>query len=359
MNLLAISNRGGLERMKAKRRMNKLDHRRCISLALMLALLLSMGLFCAGSALAAENPAQKEVQKQKLFSTPDDAIKALVAATEAQDQAAMMAIFGPEREKLLSGDPVEDRNALQRFAEKLRKSSQLEKAGDSKFTLLVGDDKHPFPIPLVQEASQWRFDTTAGLEEILNRKIGRNELSAIMTCRAYVVAQWEYFTQPLDTSQDGLAVYAQRFISTRGKRDGLYWDTPEGAPLSPLGSLIAQERAEGYPAGRARSTQANAKDSAAPAPKRSPYHGYYFRILKSQGSHAPGGKFSYIINGNMIAGYALVAYPSKWDSSGVMTFIVNQQGRVYEKNLGPNTGQIASAISEYDPDPSWKLAKEP
>ncbi len=323
--------------MGARRRMNSLA----------LTLPLSLGLCWAGAA-----------PQQTLFSTPEDAVKALVSAAEAKDQAAMMAIFGPEREKLLSGDPVEDRNALEHFAGNLRKSSQLEKAGDTKFTLLVGDDKFPFPIPLVQEAGQWRFDTAAGLEEILNRRIGRNELSAIMTCRAYVVAQWEYFTQPLDTSEDGLAVYAQHFISRPGKRDGLYWDVPEGAPPSPLGSLIEQERAEGYSAGRARSTEAAAKGSAAPARKRSPYHGYYFRILKSQGPHAPGGKYSYIINGNMIAGYALVAYPSKWGSSGVMTLIVNQQGRVYEKNLGPNTEQIASAMIEYDPDPTWKLVKE-
>jgi hypothetical protein len=339
--------------------MNSPDHRRCVSFALALTLPLSMGLFWAAAALAAGNPAQKEAPKQALFSTPEDAVNALVSAAEAKDQAAMTAIFGPEREKLLSGDPVEDRNALERFAGNLRKSSQLEKAGDTKFTLLVGDDKFPFPIPIIQQAGQWRFNTAAGLEEILNRRIGRNELSAIMTCRACVVAQWEYFTQPLDTSQDGLAVYAQRFISTPGKRDGLYWDTPEGAPPSPLGSLIAEARAEGYPAGRARSTEAAAKGSAAPAPKRSPYHGYYFKILTRQGPHAPGGKYSYIINGNMIAGYALTAYPSKWGSSGVMTFIVNQQGRVYEKNLGPNTEQIASAMTEYDPDPTWKLVKEP
>ncbi|MFI5181144.1 MAG: DUF2950 domain-containing protein [Thermoanaerobaculia bacterium] len=317
-----------------------------------------MSLFWARTAPAGGNPEQKEAPKQTLYSTPEEAVKALVSATEAKDQAAMMAIFGPERERLLSGDPVEDQNALERFAERLRKSSELEKVSDTKFTVLVGEDKFPFPIPLIQESGTWHFDTPAGIDEILSRKIGRNELSAIMTCRAYVVAQWEYFTQPLDTSEDGLAVYAQRFISTPGKRDGLYWDTPEGAPLSPLGSLIMQERAEGYPAGRARSTEAAGKDSAAPVRKRSPYHGYYFRILKSQGAHAPGGKFGYVINGHMIAGYALVAYPSKWGSSGVMTFLVNQQGRVYEKNLGPATEQLASAMTEYDPDPTWKLAKE-
>lgn len=312
-----------------------------------LTLTLSLGLCRAG-----------EAPKQLLFASPEEAVKALVSAAEAKDQAAMMAIFGPEREKLLTDDPVADNNSLARFGANLAKASQLEKASDVKFTLLVGEDKFPFPIPLVQEAGKWRFDTAAGLEEILNRKIGRNELSAIMMCRAYVVAQWEYFTQPLDTSEGGLAVYAQRFISTPGKRDGLYWDTPEGAPPSPLGSFIEEARAEGYSAGRGRTAAPAAKDAAAPARKRSPYHGYYRRILKAQGAHAPGGKYSYVINGNMIAGYALVAYPSKWGSSGVMTFIVNQQGRVYQKNLGPDTEQIASAMTEYDPDQTWKLVGE-
>jgi hypothetical protein len=335
--------------------MNPLDHRRCAWFALALALLLSI----AGAALAAQHPAQTTPPKQALFSTPEDAVKALAAAAEAKNQGAMMAIFGPEREKLLSGDPVEDSSSLEHFAATLRKSSELEKAGDNKFTLLVGDDKHPFPIPIVQAGSQWRFDTAAGLEEILNRRIGRNELSAIMTCRAYVVAQWEYFTQPLDTTEDGLAVYAQRFTSTSGKHDGLYWDTPEGAPMSPLGDLIAERRAAGYvAAGRARSTPASTEGAAAPARQRTPYHGYYFRILKQQGAHAPGGKFSYVLNGHMIAGYALVAYPSKWGSSGIMTFIVNQQGRIYQKNLGPTTEQIGSAMTEYDPDPSWTLVKD-
>jgi len=187
-----------------------------------------------------------------------------------------------------------------------------------------------------------------GLEEILNRHIGEDELSAILTCRAYVRAQWEFYTQANGTAQDGLAVYAQKFTSNPGKRDGLYWETPPGAKPSPLGSLVAQARAEGYAAGQPR---------PAGAAKR-PYHGYYFKILKRQGPHAPGGRFSYVINGNMIAGYALLAYPDKWGGSGIMTFIVNQQGRVYQKNLGHQTAEIAPGIVEYDPDTSWKLVTE-
>jgi hypothetical protein len=302
-------------------------------------LVLTLLTCCAGLA-----PAQ-----QKLFSTPEEAMQALGAAARAKDQAALTAIFGPDRQKLLSGDPVEDANSLTRFAGRFESFAQLEKVGDSKQVVLVGEDHWPMPIPIVQRDGKWHFDTHAGLEEILNRRIGENELSAIMTCRAYVLAQWEYFTQPISTSKDGLAVYAQKFISTPGKRDGLYWDVSSGGgPTSPLGALVAQARTEGYNAGQSGG-----------AAKHSPFHGYYFKILTRQGAHAPGGRFSYIINGNMIAGYALIAYPDKWGSSGIMTFIVNQQGRIYEKNLGSRTAQLAPNVMEYDPDPHWRLVKDP
>jgi len=268
-------------------------------------------------------------------------------------------IFGPEREKLLSGDPVEDSNGLDHFAAHLEESAKLEKVDEVKFTLVVGQDHWPFPIPIVKEEGRWRFNTAAGLEEILNRRIGQNELSAIMTCRAYALAQWEYFTEAADTAADGLAVYAQKFVSAAGKRDGLYWDTAPGDKPSPLGSLVAQARAEGYPAGRPRSGGVHNEGAGQTPQQRSPFHGYYFKILTRQGPHAPGGRFDYIINGNMIAGYALVAYPGKWGSSGIMTFIINQQGRIYERNLGPRSVEVAGTITEYDPDPTWKLVKEP
>jgi hypothetical protein len=299
----------------------------------------------AVSALAAQ-PAPAVTQTR--FATAEQAVEALAHAAQTKDQAALTAIFGPDRARLQTGDPVEDHNALDHFAANLEKSHQLEKVSDTKFTLVVGPDHWPSPIPIVKDGTQWRFDTAAGLEEILNRHIGDDELSAIMTCRAYVLAQWEYYTEPNGTAQDGLAVYAQKFMSTPGKRDGLYWDTPPGDKPSPLGGLIAQARAEGYAAGQPRPKG---------TPQR-PYHGYYFKILKRQGPHAPGGRFNYVINGNMIAGYALLAYPDKWGSSGIMTFIVNQQGRVYQKNLGPNTAQTAAAIQDYDPDPTWKLVTE-
>jgi Protein of unknown function (DUF2950) len=308
--------------------------------------LLSMGAVCAATVLAAPENAPA----QTLFGTPEAAVQALTNAAKAADQENMAAILGPDRETLLSGDPVEDANALKRFAGNLEKSATLEKINDSKYTLLVGEEHWPSPIPIVKEGDAWRFDTAAGLEEILNRRIGQNELSAIMTCRAYAMAQWEYYTEARDTARDGLAVYAQKFISTPGQRDGLYWEVPEDGKQSPMGSFVAQARAEGYPLGVPKSSD---------APKQSPYHGYSFKILKAQGTHAPGGKFSYVINGNMIAGYALVAYPDKWGGSGVMAFIVNQQGRVYEKDLGPQTSELAGAIKAYDPDLTWKVVKEP
>ena len=307
---------------------------------------LSMSVLSAAIVLAAPEQALGQTR----FATPEAAVQALTNAAKAADEEQMAAVMGPEREKLLSGDPVEDANALKRFAGNLEKSATLEKVNDTKYTLLVGEQHWPSPIPIVKDSGGWRFDTAAGLEEILNRRIGQNELSAIMTCRAYALAQWEYYTEERGTAKDGLAVYAQKFISTPGQRDGLYWEMPEDGKPSPMGSFVGQARAEGYALGVRKSGE---------APKHSPYHGYFFRILKAQGTHAPGGKFSYVINGNMIAGYALVAYPDKWGSSGVMTFIVNQQGRVYEKNLGPQTTELAGAMTNYDPDLTWKMVKEP
>ncbi len=307
---------------------------------------LSIGTFCAASVLAAP----RKAPKQELFATPEAALQALVKAAKSGDHLKLDAIFGPEREQLMSGDAVADANALKEFSADLDEYATLEKVNDSTYTLIVGKEHWPSPIPIVKVGRKWRFDTAAGIEEISNRRVGENELSAIATCRAYVVAQWEYYTEAKDASKDGLAVYAQKFISTPGERDGLFWEAAEGGQPSPMGSLVAQAQAEGYQLGLAKSSD---------APKPSPYHGYVFKILKAQGPHAPGGKFSYVINDNMIAGYALIAYPAKWGSSGVMTFIVNQQGRVYQQNLGPQTADLAAAITEYDPDPNWKLVQEP
>jgi len=326
-----------------------------------LAALLAIIFFLTVNFFGVPPGARAQALAQSTYSSPDDALQALVTAVKAKDRSALAAIFGPDHEQLLSGDDVEDTNDLDDFAEAVSESSQLQKISDSKYTLVVGKNNYPMPIPIVEKDGKWLFDTQAGLDEVLNRRIGENELSAINTCRAYAIAQWEYFTEA-DWDHDGVAEYAQKFLSSPGQRNGLYWETTEDEKPSPLGKLVAAAREEGYgPKPRSSSAPDKAAKPAseeeAPAHPRAPYHGYYFKILKSQGSHAPGGKYSYIINGNMIAGYALIAYPDKWGNSGVMTFIINQQGRVYQKNLGPDTAKLAAAITEYDPDPTWKLVE--
>jgi Protein of unknown function (DUF2950) len=304
------------------------------------------------------NAAVVAAEKQSVFASPEEAKQALLNAAKAKDRVALAEIFGSGYDKLLSGDAVQDNRELEQFVAALDQSAKLEPAGSDKVTLTIGADNWPFPIPIVKRDEKWSFDTAAGTEEILNRRIGENELSAIATCRAYVLAQWEYFTEG-DHDKDGVAEYSQHFSSTPGHKDGLYWDTAEGEKPSPMGALVAAARAEGYPAGQRKSAVAPAaKKEDTATRQRTPYHGYFFKILKRQGPHAPGGKYDYIINGNMIAGYALIAYPDKYGSSGVMTFMVNQQGRVYEKNFGPDTLKIANGITEYDPDASWKLVKD-
>lgn len=317
-------------------------------------MLLPSGLFVAASAAQLAHSTMA-ASAQTTFASPQEALQALVAAAKAKDRAALAKLFGPEHEQMLSGDEVEDNQDLAEFANAAQESAQLRKVNDNKFTITIGRDNWPAPVPLIQKDGKWLFDTKAGLEEVLNRRIGENELSAIATCRAYAVAQWEYYTEG-DWDHDGVAEYARRLISTPGHHDGLYWETPEGENPSPLGQLIAAASAEGYAA--KETTEVAGKggsEKEQPSFDRAPYHGYYFKILTRQGPHAPGGKYGYLINGNMIAGYALIAYPDKWGNSGVMTFIVNQQGRVYQKNLGPPTGKLAPAMIEYDPDPSWKL----
>lgn len=315
------------------------------SLAPLVALLFAVGVFVTAPALHAQASA-----KQETFSSPQDALKALVSAAEAKDRSALGQIFGPEYDRLLSGDPVQDAKHLDHFSKGVRESATLQRTNESKYTVTIGKRNWPFPVPIVEQNGRWHFDTAAGLDEILDRRIGRNELTAISVCRAYVVAQWEYFTDG-DWGHDGVNAYAPKFISTPGTHDGLYWETAEGETPSPLGELVARARAEGY----GRRGAANHRSAAGAQRPHSPYHGYYFKILTRQGAYAPGGKYDYIINGNMIAGFALVAYPDKWGNSGVMTFIVNQQGRVYEKNLGAETAKLAGEITEYNPDPSWKL----
>jgi hypothetical protein len=307
------------------------------------AFVLAVGSIGAGA--DAQAPSAGSATAQATFASPEEALQSLVRAAKDGDRATLANLFGSEYERLLSGDEVEDKKDLTEFAGALHDSARLEKRNATKYIITVGRDNWPMPVPVVQRDGKWMFDSKAGLEEVVNRRIGENELSAIATCRAYAVAQWEYYTEG-DWDRDGVAEYAQKLLSTPGKHDGMYWETAEGDDPSPLGKLVAAASAE---------IHAPAQASPAAAITREPYHGYDFKILTRQGPNAPGGAYSYIINGNMIAGYALVAYPDEWSHSGTMTFIINQQGRVYEKNLGQDTGKIVAAMAAYNPDPSWKL----
>lgn len=282
---------------------------------------------------------------EERFDSPQAAADALKAAVAVRDTNALHAIFGPAAHDLVSVDVVEAAAERELFVRRLNEKIELVSESDSRLVLQAGTDGWPFPIPLVKQGGQWFFDTEAGKEEILNRRIGQNELGAIHVCQAYVQAQREYATQ--DRNGEGLLEYAQHLRSTPGFHDGLYWSRGSGNELSPLGPLVALARGEGYRQKTRIFTE-----------KQSPYHGYYFKILTAQGKHAVGGKYHYIINGHMIAGFALVAWPAQWGNSGVMTFIVNQQGKVYQKNLGPKTANIAGAMATYDPDNKWSLTRD-
>jgi len=281
--------------------------------------------------------------QQKTFKTPEEAVKILMEAVKANDTKALQAIFGPEGKEIGSSpDKVQDKAEKERFLKDYEEMNKLVKETDSKMTLVVGEEEWPFPIPIVKVGESWRFDTKAGKEELLNRRIGRNELNTIQTCLAYVDAQREYAMK--DQDGDGLLAYAQKFGSTKGKKDGLYWEAKEGEEQSPMGPFAAQAVREGYTPRK-------------PGDKPVAYHGYYYRILKAQGKKAAGGAYDYVVKGKMIGGFALVAYPAEYGSSGVMTFIVNHDGVVYEKDLGAETAKIASAMTKFDPDPTWKKAE--
>ncbi len=279
---------------------------------------------------------------ERLFASPEEAIKALQTATEARDLTALQGIFGPQYQELQTGDKVQDANNAQRFAAELAQSCHQVKAGDDKITLEVGTNDWPMPIPLVKADGQWYFDTAAGKEEIINRHIGKDELCAIGVCRAYVTAQQQYFSANPDGQ--GKAAYALKFKSSSGKKDGLYWPAAENETASPFGPVVAEAHAEGYLLHKGAG--------------KHPFHGYYFRILTRQGEAAPGGKLDYMSDGKLTGGFALVAYPEHWDQSGIMTFIVNQDGKVYQQNLGEQTSRIAAALKEYNPDSDWELVPE-
>lgn len=283
--------------------------------------------------------------RQRTFGSAELAAEALIAANRTDGVAEILAILGPGGAKLVrSGDPVADRDGRQRFVAAYEQAHRVEHSGPDKAVLFVGLKDWPLPIPLVRDARQWRFDTKAGERQILDRRIGRNELSVVEVCRAYVQAQREY-AQLQDVAGQG-HFFAQRFASHAGTHDGLYWPVAAGEGESPLGPLVAQERAEGYEARPAGS-------------KPRPYYGYYFRILTRQGAHASGGAKAYVsVDGHMSGGFALLAYPAQYGNSGIMTFLVNQNGIVFQKNLGPQTARTARAIEQYDPDPSWQPAED-
>ena len=276
---------------------------------------------------------------QRAFQTPEEAATALADGIKSGAAREMLKVLGSEAEGIIfSGDEVADREARQRFvgAYDARHKAIIE--GD-KATLVIGNDDFPFPIPLVRQKAAWKFDTTAGRLEILYRRIGRNELDAIQTCLAYVDAQNEYAEK--DRTGAGIGVYAERIVSAAGKKDGLYWPASDG-DTSPLGEFVAQASTEGYK-----------------SEGQTPYRGYYYRILTRQGPNAPGGTLNYIVKGKMIGGFALLAYPAAYGNSGVMTFVVNHSGTVYQKDLGDYATSRARWIEWFNPDQTWKKVDAP
>lgn len=280
-----------------------------------------------------------------LFTTPEEAVTALVAAVTANDTNAVLTIFGPAATAIANPDPVLAANEFRAFGAAIKQTWRLVRMSESNSVLEVGDNHWPFSIPIMRQDARWFFDTEAGKEELLNRRIGRNELTTLAAMRAYVEAQREYAAK--DHSGNEVLKFAQKLISDPGAKDGLYWPPELDGEISPLGPLVAQAQNDGY--------AVKAKEQGA-APE--PFHGYYFRILTRQGKSAPGGEYDYIINGNMIGGFALLAWPSNYGETGIMTFIVNQQGRVYQRNLGPATAKTAAGIQTYDPDKTWAVSPD-
>jgi len=275
-----------------------------------------------------------------VFSSASEGVDKFVAAARAKDIAALDKILGPDgRDILHSGDDQEDKNALGRFTLAYDAGHKLVQDSPTRTSLVVGNDDWPLPIPLVKQANGWRFDAEAGREELLARRVGRNELATIEACKAFVDAQREYAS--VDRG-DGVLDYAQRFVSSPGKKDGLYWPAKPGEGLSPLGPLFVKAQVAGYAPGKSDKPQA--------------YNGYYFRILTGQGAAANGGAYSYLAHGKLMGGFALIATPATYGVSGVMSFIVNQDGQVFQKDLGPNTRAVATQIKTFDPGPGWTKA---
>jgi hypothetical protein len=302
------------------------------------------GLTVAACAVLAATAAPRAAQavQHRSFVSAEDAVKELVAVVRKGSLDDLLALFGPEGKDLIaSSDPATARQNREVFKIAAAEKWRLVDETPTRKTLVIGNEDWPFPVPLVKEAAGWRFDTAAGKEEVIARRIGRNELAAIDTCRAYVTAQQRYAQQ----AHDGVAVgaYAQKFRSDQGKENGLYWPTSTGQKRSPLGDLVAEAAADGY--------------KASAGAERTPLHGYYFKILTAQGRSARGGARNYVVKGVMSGGFALVAWPATYDVTGVMTFIVNQDGTIYEKDLGPTTDALVQKVTAYNPDSSWRAVK--
>jgi hypothetical protein len=294
---------------------------------------LSVQTLCAGLAfvgmLALATP---KASAQQTFHTPDEAAARLADAAKSGLSKYIVMVLGRDADDIVSsGDAVSDKEALERFTKAWDEKHSIKTEGDKKAIIILGNDDFPFPIPLVKTKSVWEFDTAAGRLEILYRRIGRNELDTIQTCLAFADAQNEYAEK--DRGQ-GAGVYAQRIVSTSGNKDGLYWPGDD----SPHCDLAAQASAEGYKVGQGPI----------------PYHGYYYRVLTQQGSSAPGGQLDYVVKGKMIGGFALLAWPAEYGNSGVMTFLVNHNGVVYQKDLGDYTNKLAGRINAFNPDQTWK-----
>jgi hypothetical protein len=278
--------------------------------------------------------------KPQNFETPEAAVQALVDAAQSGETKPVLKVLGEASEPVISsGDPVADKNAREEFVERFKQANNLDKSEPEFIKLEVGEDKWVFPFPLVKGSGGWYFDNEVGAEEIINRRVGENELDTIQSCLAFVDAQREYYS--LNADKDPMLHYADKLISTEGQKDGLYWPSAENEEQSPLGEAFARARAEGY------------LQEGKP-PKGTPFHGYVYRMLTSQGAGAPGGAYDYVVNGKLMGGFALVAFPAEYGNSGVMTFIVNHDGVVYSQDLGKDTAKLAQAIDKFDPVAPWK-----
>ena len=298
-----------------------------------LGLIIGLPLLAASASLWAQQP---------VFATPKAAVDALIEAAASEEPGALVGVLGPGVEELHSGDPVADAAERRAFAEAAMAKKTIELQGENLAVLNIGPEDWPFPIPLQHDDSGWYFDTEAGTDELLNRRIGRNELHTIAVMRAYVDAQFEYAAE--DRNSDGKREYAQRLMSSEGMRDGLYWPTAEGEPDSPIGRLVAAAVTEGYRPGENTEPE--------------PYHGYLYRVLTAQGSNAAGGARDWITDGRLTKGFGLIAYPTQYGNTGIMTFMVNQSGLVMERDLGDDTAGLAPAITVYDPEDHWHVVTD-